>query len=84
MVQRENEQAVGPKRRDSALRAGIFKARGSTDPMSFFTGGVTGTPPLFCHRVDESIGLSLGMVASPQSPLPFPPTKIYRLSDLET
>ena len=42
----------------------------------FFTGGVTDTPPLSSHRFGESIGLSLGMVASPQSPPPFPPTVI--------
>jgi len=27
------------------------------------------------HRLDEPAGISLGMVASPQSPLPFRPAK---------
>jgi hypothetical protein len=38
LVQRENEQAALPKRRDTALWAGIFKAKGSTDPMFVFHG----------------------------------------------
>jgi hypothetical protein len=40
LVQREDEVEVRPKGRDSALRAGIFKAGGSTDPISGFAGGV--------------------------------------------
>ncbi len=32
-------------------------------------------PPRSVHRLDEPTGLSLGMVASPQSPLPFRPAE---------
>ena len=40
LVQRENESVVWPKGRNSALRAGIFKAWGSFDPMWLFWDGV--------------------------------------------
>jgi len=49
----------------------IFKALGSTDPMCFLKSAEA-RPPRSGHRLDEPTRLSLGMVASQQSPLPFP------------
>src|SRR5712664_4934613 len=51
------------------FRAGIFKAWGSFDPMKLGKSA-RGIPALY-HRLDEPTKLSLGMVASLQSPLPF-------------
>jgi len=59
------------KRRDTALRAGIFKAWESINPIVSLLGG---TVAARLNRLDESARLSLGMVASPQSQLPFHPT----------
>jgi hypothetical protein len=48
----------------------IFKAWGSIPPMPVGRGEELPAQPLV-HRQDEPIQLSLGMVASQQSPLPF-------------
>jgi len=48
----------------------IFKAWGSIPPMVVMAGRGCPTRPLV-HRQDEPTRLSLGMVASQQSPLPF-------------
>lgn len=53
----------------SALRAGILKAWGSFDPMEVGRRKNESSRPV--HRLDEPTGISLGMVASPQCPLPF-------------
>jgi hypothetical protein len=49
----------------SALRAGIFKASGSTDPMKV-GAAQGGDPRAAVHRLDELTELSHSMVASPQ------------------
>jgi len=66
---------------DSVLRAVVFKACGSTDPDAGWQERKKDI------RADAAIvsmspaKLSLGMVASLQSPLPFHPTKsLYRAS----
>ena len=46
-----------------------------SDVFSCFVGGVDLTPPTMIIVRDESARLSLGMVASPQCPLPFRLTK---------
>ena len=53
---------------------GDFQGMGSFDPMGFWAAEERIlTPPV--HRLDEPTGLSLGMVASPQCPLPFRPAR---------
>src|SRR5260370_3213280 len=54
---------------DSALSGGDFQGMGSFDPMKVGKSA-KGTPALY-HRLDEPTQLSLGIVASLQSPLPF-------------
>jgi hypothetical protein len=46
---------------------------GSFDPME--VGGRKNELLRPVHRLDEPAGISLGMVASPQCPLPFRPAK---------
>ena len=53
------------------LRAGIFKALGSFDPMMDWEAAQEPRSGAADHRLDEPTRLSLGMVASPQSPLLF-------------
>src|SRR6266567_8577522 len=67
--QRETGTAFSLVSRIPPFRAGIFKAWGSFDPMEFGESA-RGIPALH-HRLDEPARLSLGMVASLQSPLPF-------------
>jgi hypothetical protein len=57
----------------SALRAGIFKAWGLS--IRWRLGGARTSSHAPVHRLDEPTGISLGMVASPQCPLPFRPAK---------
>ncbi len=59
----------------SGLRARIFKASGSTDPMWFFLKSAEARPLRSIHRLDEPAERSLGMVASQQSQLPFRPAR---------
>jgi hypothetical protein len=53
------------------FRAGIFKALGSFDPMRIWEAAQEARSSAADHRLDEPTWLSLGMVASLQSPLPF-------------
>ena len=55
----------------SALRTGILKASGATDPKWFFEERGSGASALPAVVSDEPTRLSLGTVASLQSPLPF-------------
>ena len=65
LVQREMERKALFVSEYSALRAGIVKASGSTDPMwSLEERRGEASAPV--HRLDEPTGLSLSMVASPQ------------------
>jgi hypothetical protein len=73
LVQPEMEKRRSPLVSDSALRAGIFKAWGSFDPMEVGRRKNESSRPV--HRLDEPTGLSLGMVASPHCPLPFHPAR---------
>jgi hypothetical protein len=57
----------------SAVRAGIFKAWGLS--IRWRLGGARTSSHAPVHRLDEPTGISLGMVASPQCPLPFRPAK---------
>ena len=50
-----------------------FQGMGSFDPME--VGGRKNELLRPVHRLDEPAGISLGMVASPQCPLPFRPAK---------
>ncbi|MGB7555745.1 MAG: hypothetical protein WBM04_15335, partial [Candidatus Korobacteraceae bacterium] len=59
----------------SALRAGIFKASGSFDPMRFWEAAQEARSGAAGHRLDEPTRLSLGAVASQQSRLPFRPAR---------
>ena len=68
---------------DSVLRAVVFKPFGSTDAMR--VGKSAGRYSRRCSdRLDEPTKLSLGFVASLQSPLLFPLAKsLYLASRLE-
>jgi len=57
----------------SALRAGIFKAWGLSIRWRLGDARTSSHAPV--DRLDEVTGISLGMVASPQCPLPFRPAK---------
>jgi hypothetical protein len=61
----------------SALRAGIFKAWGLSIRWEFGRRkNESSSPHAPVHRLDEPTGRSLGLVASPQCPLPFRPGEI--------
>jgi hypothetical protein len=76
----QRELGKDPGSVDSVLRAVVFKACGSTDPMR------VGRSARRIFRADAVIvsmsptKLSLGMVASRQSPLPFHPAKSLYLA----
>src|SRR6266566_7059230 len=61
------------RREYSVLRAGIFKAWGLS--IRWRLGGARTSSHAPVHRLDEPTGISLGMVASPQCPLPCRPAK---------
>jgi hypothetical protein len=66
----------------SALRAGIFKALGSSDPMRIWEAAEEARSCAAYHRLDEPARLSLSMVASLQRPLPFPLTEDYNFAPI--
>ena len=75
MVQPELERRRSSLVSIPPFRAGIFKALGSFDPMMGWEAAQEARSGAADHRLDEPTKLSLGMVASLQSPPPFHPAK---------
>jgi len=75
LVQPEMEKRRSPFVRIPPLRCGDFQGMRVYRPMTSSCQRATRDKdlPRCEHRLDESTGLSLGMVASPQCPLPFRP-----------
>ena len=72
LVQPEMEKRRSPLMSIPPFGRG-FQGMGSFDPMEVGRRKNELSRPV--HRLDEPTGLSLGMVASPQCPLPFRPAK---------